>query len=116
MYFLIVRRRVNGVAIPSDQLRKIQPLRADIHIGDHHSEPLRADIHIGDHHSEPLGRVSTQAWVFNPSPGPDIIPRLHDAKLNGMAQLGININGVEEIDGVLYAQSWWCRAVVDYGN
>ena len=39
----------------------------------------------------------------------DIIPRLHDAKLNGMAQLGININGVEEIDGVLYAQSWWCR-------
>jgi len=27
-----------------------------------------------------------------------------------MAQLGMNINGVEEIDGVLYAQSWWCRA------
>lgn len=102
MYFLLVRRRVNGVAIPSDQLRKIQP--------------LRADIHIGDHHSGPLGRVSTQAWVFNPSPGPDIIPRLHDAKLNGMAQLGININGVEEIDGALYAQSWWCRAVGDYGS
>jgi hypothetical protein len=31
-----------------------------------------------------------------------------------MAQLGININGVEEIDGVLYAQSWWCRAVGEY--
>ena len=96
MYFLLVRRRVNGVAIPTSQLGKIQP--------------LRADIHIGDHHSEPLGRVSTQAWVFNPSPGTDIIPRLHDAKVNGMAQLGININGVEEVDGVLYAQSWWCRA------
>ncbi|WGV23150.1 hypothetical protein QIY50_21225 [Pseudomonas putida] len=39
--------------------------------------------------SEPLGRVSTPAWVFNPSPGPDIIPRLHDAKFNGMAQLGL---------------------------
>ena len=63
MYFLLVRRRVNGVAIPYDQLRMIQP--------------LKADIHIGDHHSEPLGRVSTQAWVFNPAPGPDIIPRLH---------------------------------------
>jgi len=36
-------------------------------------------------------------------------PRLHDAKVNGMAQLGMNINGVEDIDGVLYAQSWWCR-------
>ncbi|MND58160.1 hypothetical protein D3C80_493060 [compost metagenome] len=75
-----------------------------------------ADIHIGDHHSEPLGRVSTQAWVFNSSPGSDILPRLHDAKLNGMAQLGLNINGIEEIDGALYAQSWWCRAVGDYGN
>lgn len=52
---------------------------------------------------------ATQAWVFNPTSGPDIIPRLHDAKVNGMAQLGININGVEDIDGVLYAQSWWCR-------
>jgi len=26
-----------------------------------------------------------------------------------MAQLGMNINGVEEVDGALYAQSWWCR-------
>lgn len=97
MYFLLVRRRENGVAIPAERLRKVKP--------------LRADIHIGDHHSEPLGRVSTQAWVFNSSPGPDIIPRLHDAKVNGMAQLGININGLEDIDGVLYAQSWWCRTV-----
>ena len=96
MYFLLVRRREHGVAIPSAQLGKIQP--------------LRADIHIGDHHSELLGRVATQAWVFNRTPGPDIIPRLHDAKVNGMAQLGININGIEEVDGVLYAQSWWCRA------
>ncbi|WP_448196680.1 hypothetical protein [Pseudomonas putida] len=96
MYFLLVRRRENGVAIPLDRLRKIKP--------------LRADIHIGDHHSEVLGRVGTQAWVFNPTPGPDIIPRLLDAKVNGMAQLGMNINGVEEIDGVMYAQSWWCRS------
>lgn len=96
MYLLLVRRRVNGAAIPNYQLRKIKP--------------LRADIHIGDHHSEPLDRVATQAWVFNPIPGPDIITRLHDAKVNGMALLGMTINGVEDIDGVLYAQSWWCRA------
>ncbi len=96
MYFLIVRRRERGKAIPSDQLSKIQP--------------LRGDIHIGDHHCEALGRVATEAWVFTHSPGQDIIPRLLDAKVNGMAQLGMNINGVEDIDGVLYAQSWWCRA------
>jgi len=96
MYFFLVRRRVNRVAIPTNPLGKILP--------------LRADIHISNHHSEFLGRVSTQAWVFNSTPGPDVMPRLHNAKVNGMAQLGININGVEEVDGVLYAQSWWCRA------
>lgn len=47
--------------------------------------------------------------MFNPSSRPEIIPHLHDAKVNGMVQLGMNINGVEDIDGVLYAQSWWCR-------
>lgn len=79
------------VAIHNDQFRKVRP--------------LKADIHIGDPHSKPLGRVSTQACVLSPSPEPDIISRLHDAKVNGMAQLCININGIEEVDGVLRAQS-----------
>lgn len=42
----------------------------------------RLSLVIGDHHSEPLGRVATLAWVFNPTPGADIIPRLHDAKVS----------------------------------
>jgi hypothetical protein len=91
MYFLLVRRRVNGVAIPTRQLRKVTP--------------IRADIHIGDHPSEPLGRVATQAWMFNPTPGPDVIPRLHDARVNGMAQLGMYFNGIEEIDSVMSTKS-----------
>ncbi|MCT8166449.1 hypothetical protein ACQKO7_21085 [Pseudomonas putida] len=95
MFFLLVRRRVKGVAIPTGHLGQIQP--------------LRADVHIGDHHSQALGRIATQAWVHNPAPGPDIIPRLLDARVTGMAQCGMNITGMEEIDGVLYAQSWWCR-------
>ncbi len=70
---------------------------------------MHADVHIINCHSDPLNRFATQAWVFNPAPGPDVIPRLHDAKISNMAQLGMHISGVEEIDGVLYAQSWWCR-------
>ncbi len=97
MYFNLVRRRERGIAIPSDQLRKIQPLKADIQIGEHHS-PL-------------LGRVTTQATVFNCTPGPDVIPPLLDAKVTGMATLGMNITGVEDMDGVLYAQSWWCKVL-----
>lgn len=96
MYFLLVRRRERGVAIPNSQLSKIQPLKADVHI--HYCN------------SGKLGRPTIEAWVFSPSPGADIIPRLYDASVNGMAQGGMNITGVEEIDGVFYAQSWWCRA------
>lgn len=95
MRFLLVRRRERGAPIPNSQLKKIQPIRADVHI--HYS------------HSELLGRPTIEAWVFSPSPGEDVIPRLYDACVNGMAQGGLNITGMEEVDGALYAQSWWCR-------
>ncbi|HKS12940.1 MAG TPA: hypothetical protein VJS90_07845 [Pseudomonas sp.] len=95
MRFLIVRRRALGVAIPTEQLRKI--------------EPVLGDIHINESHCAALGRLSTQAWVFSSTPGAVVIPRLLDAHVNGMAQRGMNINGVEEVDGALFAQSWWCR-------
>ncbi|UBM27693.1 phage tail length tape measure family protein [Pseudomonas sp. p1(2021b)] len=55
-------------------------------------------------------------YMFTPLPSGEVIPRLHDACVNGMAQLGMNITGVEEVDGVLYAQSWWCRAAGNYDD
>ena len=30
-----------------------------------------------------------------------------------MAQGGMNLTGFEEVDGVLYAQSWWCGQTDD---
>lgn len=95
MLFKILRRRVRGVAIPAEKLSRMQP--------------LLVDIHISECPSEVLGRSTTSAWVFNANPGTDVIPRLLDARITGMAQGGMNITGVEEVDGVLYAQSWWCR-------
>lgn len=95
MHFLLVRRRHLGVAIPAEQLKKTQPLRADVHI-----EYNKVSV---------LGRPCIEAWVFNPAPSGDIIPRLHDACVSGMAQNGLNITGFEEVGGALYAQSWWCR-------
>lgn len=96
MLFKILRRRVRGVAIPVEKLSKMQP--------------LLADIHINESHCTQLGRSTTQAWVFSASPGTEVIPRLFDVKITGMAQGGMNITGVEEVDGALYAQSWWCRS------
>ncbi|WP_110970888.1 hypothetical protein [Pseudomonas huaxiensis] len=95
MHFLLVRRRHLGVAIPSKELSKIQPIKADVH------------IHGGL--SQVMGRCCVEAWVHTEVAGRDVIPRLLDAKVTGMAQLGLNISGIEEVDGAFYAQSWWCR-------
>lgn len=95
MLFLIVRRRNLGVAIPTDQLRKLQP--------------LSGDVHITECRDDSLGRSTISAWVFKSGPGKDVIPRLLDVKITGMAQGGMNLSGVEEVDGAYYAQSWWCR-------
>jgi hypothetical protein len=37
------------------------------------------------------------------------LPPLFDANVTSMATLGMNISGVEEVDGAFYFQSWWCR-------
>lgn len=95
MRFLILRRRKLGVAIPVGQLRRVQP--------------LAGDIQISECHSDSLGRSTISAWIFSSGPGPDALPRLLDVKITGMAQGGMNLSGIEEVDGAFYAQSWWCR-------
>ncbi|MCP6694642.1 hypothetical protein [Pseudomonas donghuensis] len=95
MRFLILRRRKLGVAIPADQLRKMQP--------------LAGDIQISECHDAGLGRSTVSAWIFSSGPGADVFPRLLDVKITGMAQVGMNLTGTEEVDGAYYAQSWWCR-------
>lgn len=87
MRFLSVRRRKLGVAIPTNQLRKMQP--------------LDGDIQTSERHSESLGRSTISAWIFSSGPGPDIFLRLLDVKIIGMAQGGVNITGVVEVDDVL---------------
>lgn len=47
------------------------------------------------------------AW---PGDAPPLRPLL-DARLTSMATLGFTLSGLEEDDGVLYAQSWYCREV-----
>jgi hypothetical protein len=40
---------------------------------------------------------------------PQPMPPLHDAVLSWMGPGGFVRSGIEFIDGVAYAQSWWCR-------
>ncbi len=95
MRCLIVCRRERGVTIPTKELERIKPV-----IG---------TVMMIASQSEHFGRETREAYLFNHGPGPDLLPRLMDAQVTGMSHNGMNISGVEEIDGVLYAQSWWCR-------
>ncbi len=96
MHYLIVCRRRLGVALDQKELRK--------------AEPVRGDIQIMEMHDDTLGRTTISAYLFKPSPHmPDPLPRLLDVRVTGMASNGMNLTGVEEIDGALYSQSWWCR-------
>ncbi|OQR30240.1 hypothetical protein BWR59_16905 [Pseudomonas sp. Bc-h] len=95
MYFLITPRRRLGVAVDKKELAKIPP--------------IRGDVQIIEAHENLLGRTTTTAWIFSSAPGENILPRLLDVRITGMATGGMNLTGVEMIDDALYAQSWWCR-------
>ncbi|WP_240539534.1 MULTISPECIES: hypothetical protein [Pseudomonas] len=69
MRFLIVQRRVFGVAIPKEQLRQIAPIKGDV---------------IFSECPDPeFGRSVFSTCVYSSSPGLDIIPRLHDVRITG---------------------------------
>jgi hypothetical protein len=96
MHYLIVRRRHFGVAIEKIELRKI--------------EPVRADIQITEIPNDRLGRTTISAWLFSSAPNaPDILPPLLDVRITSMATNGMSLSGVEQIGDAFYAQSWWCR-------
>lgn len=98
MYFLITRMREKGVARPWTDIR--------------HSVPIRGDVNICNEMCQALNRTSDIASVRGPMPlEPSALLPLLDARVSVMATNAFTLSGLEEIDGVLYAQSWWCREV-----
>ncbi|MEG0635784.1 MAG: hypothetical protein RR517_25035 [Pseudomonas sp.] len=95
MHFLIVPMRIRGVARPQKDIRSAVPIRGDVH--------LRLDEFA------PLGRPSNSASILISRPGDPPLPVLYEAVMSGMSTLGTTFTGIEIIDGVAYAQSWWVR-------
>lgn len=96
MHFRIHRLRDRGIAKTKARLKKEQP-----YIG---------DVFINVEQDNPLGRASRVAYIHHGGPaGTHPLPPLYDAEVHSMAPLAMIITGVEEFDGVMYAQSWWCR-------
>jgi hypothetical protein len=96
MHFLITPRRRLGVALTRQEISA--------------ATAIKGDVHINEDRNSVLGRATLVASVFSTAPGcPHALPPLFDADVTSMATLGMNISGVEEVDGAFYFQSWWCR-------
>jgi hypothetical protein len=77
------------------------------------AEPVMGDIIFSSAPSDLLKRTASTASLRHgawPGDAPPIRSLL-DARLTSMATLGFTLSGLEEVDGVLYAQSWYCREV-----
>jgi hypothetical protein len=76
---------------------------------------VRGDLLIVQQRSEVLNRTANVASVHMTGAA-DTAPLapLHEAALAWMGPDGFLISGVELVDGVCYAQSWWCRPPPDY--
>lgn len=96
MMYRILRMREKGKPKSKYQMRS--------------EEPQRLDVAIEICLDNPMGRLSRTARIQHGGPyDEDPLPPLYDAEVNSMAPLAMIITGVEEVDGVMYAQSWWCR-------
>ena len=99
MYFLITRMREKGVAWDWKAIRQTVGIRADINIRNQMCEQLNRTSDIAE--------IRPAGMPLDAVP----LPPLLDARLSGMATNAFTLSGLEEIDGCLYAQSWWCREV-----
>lgn len=96
MHMLVTPMRCNGVALTPQERRRYAAIRGDVRV----TTELRNE----------LGRSSNVARLIKGMPlEPDLLPRLLDATLVGMATTGFVLSGIEYVNGCAYAQSWWCR-------
>jgi hypothetical protein len=99
MQFLIVPMRERGVARSKRDIASAEPVTGDIIFSSTPSDLLKRAANTAS--------LRHGAW---PGDEPPLRPLL-DARMSSMATLGFTLSGLEEVDGVLYAQSWYCREV-----
>lgn len=97
MYFEITPMRVRGRPLSQKELRSAKSIRGDVHL---RLEPNTL-----------LGRPSPIAYLHNVPFNEKQDVLLYDAVVTTLASGGGTITGIELIDGVAYAQSWWVRAI-----
>lgn len=75
-------------------------------------ETVEGDLLVAQEKSDTFGRYSNVARFYTSGANDaELLPALHDVVLSWMGPHGFVLTGIEVIDGVAYAQSWWCKAV-----
>lgn len=97
MYFLITPMREKGVARDWKAIWQTVGIFADINIRNQMCEQLNQTSDIAE--------IRPAGMPLDAVP----LPPLLDARISGMVTNAFTLSGLEEIDGCLYAQSWWCR-------
>tara|TARA_R110001606_G_scaffold399270_1_gene583265 strand:- start:1933 stop:2229 length:297 start_codon:yes stop_codon:yes gene_type:complete len=96
MIYYVTRMRHKGRPLTPQQLQKAERVRCNIGV---------------NHESNILGRSSVVARTAGHAGPLDTppLPELLDVTLHSMASNAMVLSGIEQVDGVSYAQSWICR-------
>lgn len=96
MYLYVRPMRTNGRPIEQAKLRS--------------ATATYGDLRIEQMTPPELGRPARTARLVSSNPMEhSALPPLFDATVHSMSTNGFVLSGIEMIDGVAYAQSWWCR-------
>ncbi|PBK05897.1 hypothetical protein CNQ84_00505 [Pseudomonas abyssi] len=96
MIFYVTRMRVKGRPLKPEQISRGERLQCNIRIEHESCVQGRSSV---------VARTAGSAGPQEPGPLPDLM----DCQLHSMQANGMVLSGIEEINGVMYAQSWLCR-------
>jgi len=70
--------------------------------------PYIGALKISENRLHAFGRVVTCANLIDPKNGTDlpVLPELVDAQIIWLADKNMRLRGIEQVEGVLYAQTW----------
>ncbi len=73
--------------------------------------PCRGKLQVIEDRFHPLNRVVTRAQLTSVTDGINspLLPELLDVRIAWLEGKAIHLRGIEDIDGVMYAQEWEVR-------
>ncbi|UGV30973.1 hypothetical protein LO767_00150 [Halopseudomonas aestusnigri] len=96
MIFYVTRMRVKGRPLTPEQINRAERIQCNVSVRHESCDLGRASV---------VARTAGSGGPLEKGPLPDLI----DVQLHSMVPNAMVLSGIEEIDGVMYAQSWLCR-------